>query len=397
MYRRIIENKIISLLNKREILILYGPRRVGKTTILNNLKTIFNQKQHPCMLYTLDDPASSIIFANPTVNKLKTIFSELGFNTNKNYLLLDEVQSFSKIDILLKLIYDHFSHIKVIVTSSSSILLLHELTESLAGRKLFIEIFPLTLSEYTGININTYFKFDDLITKKEELSNILTHNFSIYGSYPEIVNMDKNIDKIHKLRDIIDSSLYKDIFIQEKIKAPKTLVYLVQLLAFQIGNLVNLNELSTQLGISRNTVNEYINILERFFIIFRLTPFEKNIRSEITSKFKVYFWDLGLRNAIIYRFTPFDNREDKGALFENIIISSILKRNYYSGCLWQPFFWRTYEGSEIDLVLRNILTEKLWIFQITTTNRALFSRSFDKYKPVKKIVVNLSNGYKYCM
>lgn len=396
IYPRIIEKKIKKLLDKPEILILYGPRRVGKTTLL---KKIFQslKETFTCSFYSLDDPSSSIIFQDPSTEKLRRIFSETGFHKDKkSFLFLDEVQSFPKIDLLLKLIYDHFPNVKVMATSSSSLLLLNTLTESLAGRKYFLEILPLTLAEYKKKEISNYFDFPEFITLKEEFTNIL-YSFCVFGSYPEILNIKTNEEKIAKLKDILDSSLYKDIFIQENIKAPKSLISLVQLLSYQVGSLVNLNELSTQLGISRNTVNEYISILEKFFIVFRLLPFEKNLRSEIGSKFKVYFWDPGIRNSVINRFSSLEIRDDKGALFENLIITSIIKRNFYEGKVFQPFFWRTYEGYEIDLVLKNIQTDEIWAFQISTSKKIKFSRAFDRYHPARKIAVGLSDGYKYCL
>jgi uncharacterized protein len=170
----------------------------------------------------------------------------------------------------------------------------------------------------------------------------------------------------------------------------------VRLLAYQISNLVNLNELATQLGISRNTVDQYISILEKYFIVFRLQPFERNLRSEITSKQKIYFWDLGIRNSVINRFFSFETRDDKGALFENFIIASIMKRNYYEGRTFNLYFWRTYQGYEIDLILEGVQDQELWAFQITTTGKANFSRAFDAYNPTSKIVISLENAYRFC-
>ncbi|MBI2263837.1 MAG: ATP-binding protein [Armatimonadetes bacterium] len=395
-YTRIVEKSILKLLNKPELVILYGPRRVGKTTVLRGLFEKL-RRDHCCASYTLDDPSASMIFQHPSTERLKAIFSEIGFSeSRKNYLFLDEVQSFEGIDKLLKLIFDHFSHVKVIATSSSSLLLLQSLTESLAGRKYFLELLPLTLSEYRNLEVKDYFSFPEFLTRAEELTNSV-HSFAVFGSFPEVLLIKESQGKMSKLRDILDSSLYKDIFILENIKAPKALVQLVQLLSYQIGNLVNLNEIATQLGISRNTVNEYVSILEKFFIVFRLTPFERNLRSEMTSRFKVYFWDLGVRNAVISRFSPFAARDDRGALFENLVVASILKRNLYSGRIFKTFFWRTYDGFEIDLILENVETEEIWAVQISTSGKTRFSRAFDRYNPTRKIAVNAGEGYRYCL
>jgi hypothetical protein len=218
----------------------------------------------------------------------------------------------------------------------------------------------------------------------------------IYGSYPEVLNLTAVVEKQVKLRDIVESVLYKDIFLIENIKAPQVIVKLVTLLAHQIGNLVNLNEIASQLGISRNTVEQYIAILEKYFLVFRLAPFERNLRSEISSHQKVFFWDLGVRNAVINRFFTFETREDKGALFENLVIASVLKRNLYSHRPFNPYFWRNYQGNEIDLVLENVNKQELWAFQVTTTGSAKFSRSFDVYQPARKTVIGLENAYQFC-
>ena len=198
------------------------------------------------------------------------------------------------------------------------------------------------------------------------------------------------------MRDILDSTLYKDIFILEHLKAPHVLVRLVTLMAYQIGNLVNINELATQLGMSRNTVDQYIAILEKYFLVFRLPSFSRNLRSELNSKFKVYFWDMGIRNALINRFFPFESREDKGAIFENLIIASILKRNLYAHRPYNAYFWRTYQGYEIDLVLENNQIREYLALQITLAKKAPFSKAFEVYQPARKYVVTSSNGYRFC-
>jgi hypothetical protein len=328
---------------------------------------------------------------------LERIFSELGFASGQRaYLFLDEVQGFSRIDLLLKLIYDHFSDVKVLATSSSSFLLLQKLTDSLlAGRKYFIELLPLTLGEYSGIPVNDYFSFPESITQAGYLNETL-HSLAVYGLYPEVTNRQNVEEKQAKLRDILESALYKDIFILEKVKAPQVLVKLVTLLAYQVGNLVNLNELAAQLGITRNTVDQYITILEKYFLIFRLPSFSRNLRSELNSKFKVYFWDVGIRNALINRFAPLDARDDKGMLFENLIVASVMKRNLYAHRPFNAYFWRTYQGYEIDLVLESSQDLELQAFQITWSEKATFSRAFDAYKPMKTFVVTPENAYRFC-
>jgi len=395
MYQRIIEQRLAGLLERPEILVLYGPRRVGKTTLLQKLYGQVSVAA-PAASYSLDDPTAQQIFAEPSTARLQRIFTELGFDPDRRaYLFLDEVQGFPRIDLLLKLAFDHFPHVKVVATSSSSLLLLQGLTDSLAGRKFFIELLPLTLGEYAGVEVDDFFAFPERITQAASL-NETARSFAVYGSYPEVLSLPSPADRAAKLRDILESTLHKDIFLLENLKAPQALVKLVTLLAYQIGSLVNLNELATQLGITRNTVDQYISILEKYFLVFRLPPLSRNLRNEINTKHKVYFWDLGLRNAAINRFFPFEGRDDRGALFENLIVAAILKRNLYAQRPHNAYFWRTYQGYEIDLVLENTRQPEITALQITTTGRASFSQSFDSYQPAQRLVVDLQNAYRFC-
>lgn len=396
MFNRIVKDTLHQLMPAPEILIIYGPRRVGKTTLLHMIQDDLQAENAPIAFYSLDDPSAQAIFAEPSTERLVRIFSELGFNPNRrNYLLLDEVQGFQKIDLLLKLIFDHFPSVKTLATSSSSLLLLQNLTDSLAGRKYFIELLPLTLEEISGIHAVDYFSFPENITQQGHLNEML-RTMAVYGAYPEIVKNPVIKEKQAKLHDILESALYKDIFMLERLKSPQVLSRLLYLLAYQVGNLVDLNELATQLGISRNTVDQYISILEKYFLIFRLTAFSRNLRSEMSTKFKVYFWDTGIRNALISRFYPFEAREDRGAVFENLVIASIMKRNLYAQRPFNAYFWRTYQGYEIDLILENNQVSDLWAFQITLAGKAVFSKAFDVYHPNKTLAIRAENAYRFC-
>lgn len=396
MYTRIVERTLRSLLTSPEILLLYGPRRAGKTTLLRLLHGERQADQDPCAIYSLDDPTAQALFGEPSTARLERIFSELGFlPSGRSYLFLDEVQAMPRIHLLLKLTFDHFPHVKVIATSSSSLLLLQGLSDSLAGRKIFIELLPLTLGELAGVEIEDYFSFPESLTQQGRLNETL-RTLAVYGSYPEVAANPSGEGKQDKLRDILDSAIFKDIFMLERIKAPQVLTQLIALLAYQIGSLVNLNELATQLGISRNTVDQYISILEKYFIVFRLRAFSRNLRNELTSKFKVYFWDLGIRNAAIHRFQPFETREDKGGLFENLIVAAILKRNLYARRPFNAYFWRTYQGGEVDLVLESVRAQEIWGFQITTAQSDRYSKAFEEYRPARKLVVTPDNAYRFC-
>ena len=217
VYARITEDILRSLLDRPEILILYGPRRVGKTTLIEKLYLDLGQSNIAAS-YSLDDPGAQGLWGEPSIDRITRIFAELGFSPGRrSFLFLDEIQGFPRIDLLLKLIYDHFPHVKVIATSSSSLLLLQGLTDSLAGRKYFIELLPLTLSEFSGISIKDYFSFPESITHQGSLSQLVS-SFATYGSYPEILNREAVEEKQAKLHDLLDSALYKDIFLLETLK-----------------------------------------------------------------------------------------------------------------------------------------------------------------------------------
>lgn len=394
IYHRVIEDRINLLLPSREALILFGPRRVGKTTLLRRLEEQLKVSA-PTAYFSLDDPGAQSIFRDFTIDRLATIFNGLGFTSQgRNYLLLDEILFFDGVDLLIKLIFDQFPQVKILATSSSSLLLMDSLTESLAGRKYFIELLPLTLAEILGLDEPDFFSFTGRPAQAPELS-ARTLEILNYGSYPEVVNLADHTEKRAKIKDLVDSALFKDLLLLEGIKNPRALTNLVSLLAHQVGSLVNTNEIATLLGISRRMVDEYIGLLEKFFVVFRLPPFGRNPRSEIGSKFKVYFHDLGIRNGIINRYEPVAGRDDRGALLENLIIAGIAKRNLYAGNPYRLFFWRNYSGYEVDLVLEAVEKKELVALEIKASGRGGVTRAFDKYAPHRKILAGLEDAYKY--
>jgi uncharacterized protein len=396
LYPRIIEENVEKALPSPEALILYGPRRVGKTTILQ----LFENKLKPgspTAYFSLDDPGAKSIFKDFSLARLDSIFRSLGFDAlSKNYLFLDEILYFEKIDLLLKLIVDNFPHVKVLASSSSSILLKKSLSESLAGRKHFMELLPLSLGELYGLKGNDFFAFPEQILRGPELTARMSE-IIVYGTYPEVITLPGHTEKRAKLKDLVESALFKDLFLLEGIRHPKVLTDLLTLLAHQTGALVNINEIATILGISRRMVDEYIGILEKFFVIFRLLPFSRNPRSELGSKFKVYFWDTGIRNSIISHFEPIENRDDRGVLLENIIISGIARRNLYAGRPYQQHFWRNYAGYEIDCILEGIEKKELIAIEIKYSGRGKITRAFDTYGPDRKIIADFKNSYRFCL
>ena len=317
-----------SLLEPHKVLILYGARQVGKTTLLQK--------------FLSGTPLSYKLDSGDNIRTRQILgsqdFIRIGeYIEGYELLAIDEAQQIPEIGMGLKIIIDQFPEIKIIATGSSSFDLSHQIGEPLTGRKRTIILYPLSqgelLSEY-----NRY----ELSQKLEE--------FLIFGSYPEIFLADNRDEKISLLDELVNSYLLKDILTLERVKSPGILLDLLKLLAFQVGNQVSLNELSMSLKIDVKTVGRYLDLLEKTFVITRLRGFSRNLRKEITRKNKYYFLDNGIRNAVIYQFNPLESRNDIGPLWENFIITERLKQRTYGRIFAASYFWRTYEGQEIDLI-----------------------------------------------
>lgn len=332
--------------NYKEILILLGARQVGKTTLLKRL--------FPSAYYLLVD--------NETVkNNLEkydiSIYKQV-FPIQTTKLIIDEIHLLSDPGRAAKIIYDQMPNINLIITGSSSLQIKNRATESLAGRKLDYHLYPLTFSEYLfqkGIEDNLNYQIITNVLEKGlqervhsfDLKGTL-ENVLVYGLYPHLVDQPNNQEY---LKNFVDSVIFKDLVELQAIENRSGALNLLRLLAYQIGSLVNISELSNRLGMNIATVRRYLNIFEQSFIIFPLRPYSKIGRDEIGKMNKYYFYDLGLRNALIENFNPIQSRQDFGAIFENFMISELLKINIYGKFGYKINFWRTKQGSEIDLVL----------------------------------------------
>lgn len=323
MIKRILENKIVSLLGSGKAIIIMGARQVGKSTLLD---TIFRDKKD-ILWMTGDDLDIQELFSQMTSTRLKALLG-----TTK-ILIIDEAQRIPDIGLRLKLITDQIKGVQVIATGSSSFELASRVNESLAGRKREFRMYPVSFSEMVS-NTNLL----------EEL-RLIPHRM-VYGYYPEVVSNPGNEPVI--LKELSDSFLYKDILSFESINKPDKVVRLLKALAFQIGSQVSYNEVAQLVGLDSKTVERYIDILEKSYIIFRLGSFSRNLRNELKSSRKIYFWDLGIRNLLIGNLSQIENRTDAGALWENFIIAERLKRNSYNGSIAQYWFWRTQQQKEID-------------------------------------------------
>jgi predicted AAA+ superfamily ATPase len=311
-----------------KVIVIYGPRRIGKTTLL---KKYLESENNSVLFVNGDDIIVRQYLESQSIQTLRD------FVGNHRLLVVDEAQYVEKIGLNLKLIVDHIPEIKVIVTGSSSFDLARDVGEPLTGRKYVLKLFPLSQMEISKIE------------KRHETTASLESRL-IYGSYPEVVLIRDNRRREDYLRELIQSYLFKDILALEGIRYANKLVRLLQLLAFQIGKQVSFAELGKQLSMSKNTVERYLDLLEKVFVIYRLSGFSRNLRKEITKSQRYFFYDTGIRNALIGNFNPLAVRNDLGELWENYIITERMKRQEYLRKVTNSYFWRTYDKKEIDLV-----------------------------------------------
>ena len=327
MFARTIGNKIVEKIDSGKAIVVIGARQVGKTTLLNEIL-----KGRDYLFLDADDPSTRNLLQNPTTEQIRTFIGEY------KYVFLDEAQRISGIGLTLKIITDQFKEVQLFVSGSSSFDLGNELNEPLTGRKWEYELFPISWEEYE--------QKIGFIKSEQQLENRL-----LYGLFPEVINNQGK--ERETLKNLVNSYLYRDILAFSDIRRPEVLEKLLQALALQVGSEVNYNELSQLIGINKVTVQKYIDILEKGYIIFRLNSFNRNIRNEIKRNRKIYFYDNGIRNMIIGNFNQLDLRVDKGALWENFLVSERRKQNLYKDTFSKMYFWRTKQQQEIDFVEEN--------------------------------------------
>lgn len=325
MIHRTLEDKITPLLHGGKAIVIMGARQVGKSTLLKMM--LGNGKD--VLWLNGDDTDVQEMFRNITSTRLQAIIG------NNRLVVIDEAQRIADVGLRIKLITDQIDDVQVIATGSSSFELASKINEPLTGRKREFRMFPLSFSEMAR---HTSF-LDEL--------RMLPHRL-VYGYYPEVASNEGEEKDI--LKELSDSYLYKDILSLENINKPDKLSRLLKALALQIGSQVSYNEVGGLVGLDSKTVERYIDILEKAYIVFRLGSFSRNIRNELKSSRKIYFWDLGIRNAVIGNFAQVENRGDVGEMWENFVISERLKQNAYDGSFAQAGFWRTKQQKEIDYI-----------------------------------------------
>ncbi|HEY6907007.1 MAG TPA: ATP-binding protein [Ignavibacteriaceae bacterium] len=327
-----IPRKALNILKNRlkpgKVIIILGARQVGKTVLLKDfLKTV----REKYIFWNGEDFAVHELLKRRTIQNYKNLLG------TSELLVIDEAQKVPDIGLILKLIVDSFEKLKIIVTGSSAFDIANLTGEPLTGRKYEVMIFPVSESEYKTIE------------KPEEAKDNLMQRL-VYGNMPELVSIPDQNEKEEYLREIINSYLLKDILTFERIKNSSKLVSLLKLLAYQVGNEASMEELGRQTAMSKNTVERYLDLLSKVFVIYRLNGFSKNLRKEVVKNSKWYFYDNGIRNAIIANFSSINLRNDKGSLWENYIMSERIKSLSYSGIHCNRYFWRTYDKQEIDLI-----------------------------------------------
>jgi predicted AAA+ superfamily ATPase len=328
-FNRYYENDFFSrYVKKGKVLVLYGPRRTGKTSLINKVLTDFHEK-----VYTGsgDDFLLREILSSDDIHRITQSFK--GYSL----VIIDEAQRILNVGYGLKIITDHLTEVGVIATGSSSFELSNRVGEPLTGRNTVLTLYPLSVMELV--------QQEGRMAVINQLNDLL-----IFGMYPEVLTAENHNDKISYLINIRNSYLLRDILELENLRNSSKIADLLKLLAFQVGSEVSLNELSNSLGIAKKTVERYLDLLSKAFIIRKIGGYSRNLRNEVTKTARYYFYDNGIRNAMINNFNDMNTRMDHGMLWENFCVSERLKVQEYRRNYSNNYFWRTYEGHEVDLV-----------------------------------------------
>ena len=353
--KAVLESKI----GKGKVLLLIGPRQVGKTTLLKNILTSVSSEKK-VQFWNCDESDVRQFLSEANSAKLKS------FVGNSDFIVIDEAQRVKDIGLTIKLLHDSFPNVQLAVTGSSSLDLSNSINEPLTGRKFEYNLFPFSTNELVN--------HTSMLEEMRLLKNRL-----VYGFYPDVVNNPGEEKEI--LTNIVNSYLYKDVFEFQDIRKSSVIEKLVQALALQVGSEVSFNELGNLLGIDTVTVQRYVDLLEKAYVIFHIRSYSRNVRNELKKSIKIYFYDNGVRNSVISNFSPVDLRSDIGVLWENFLISERIKNNVYHNKNAKYYFWRTTQKQEIDF--------------IEEVEQNLFAYEF-KYNPKKansKCPLTFSNNY----
>ena len=352
-------------LHRGKVIVLIGPRQVGKTTIINTLLA-----DNDYLFLDGDDHSVAEIISNANTEALRSIIGTY------KYVFIDEVQRIPNIGLKLKIIVDQIKDVQVIVSGSSAFDINNATQESLTGRKFEYNLFPISWNEFES-NVG-YLKAQQQLELR-----------MLYGMYPDVIN---NFGEEYEiLKNLVSSYLYKDILALAGIRKSEYLEKVVQALAFQVGNEVSYNEIAQLVGIDKNTVSTYIDLLEKSFVVFRVNSFSKNLRNEIKANKKIYFYDNGVRNIVIGNFTNLALRQDKGALWENFMMAERVKFLSYTQSNAKPYFWRTTTQQQIDYIETNADDVAAFEFKLSPTKKVKLPKSFETAYNPSFMVVNKNN------
>ena len=369
MIQRQLVKIVESRLFRKKAIIIVGPRQVGKTTLL---KMLADKSDRRVLNWNCDEPDVRQKLTEPTS-------TQLGAETaNADIIFIDEAQRVQNIGITLKLLTDNFPDKQIVVTGSSALELSNSINEPLTGRKYEYVMFPISAEELID-------------NHGAQVEQRLLERRMIYGSYPEVITNEGDEKEI--LTNIVGSYLYKDIFSFQDVRKPEIIEQLLQALALQIGSEVSFNELGKLVGLNSLTVQRYIDLMEKSYIIFHLRSYSRNVRSELKKSRKIYFYDNGVRNAILGDYKPLDLRHDTGALWENYIISERLKHNAYNMFYGKSYFWRTIQQQEIDYIEDVDGTLHAYEFKWNTTRQPRLTETFARNYPNHTFAVVTPNNY----
>ena len=362
MIERLVTGNILNDYKKGKVIILLGPRQVGKTTLLEKLK----EGNKNVLSINCDDRDDARLLEGKSSAELRQLLSPY------DLVAVDEAQRVENIGLTIKMIGDLKLKTQVVVTGSSSLDMSSKINEPATGRTIDYQLFPFSLPELAKDH-------------GERNEQKLLESRMIYGLYPEVVNEPQ--DAKRTLINLADKYLYKDLFSFKGIRKPELVENLVRALALQVGNEVSYNELSNTLGVDKTTVENYIGLLEKCFVVFRLGSFSRNMRDEIKKGKKIYFYDNGIRNAVIRNFAPLDLRNDTGALWENLMVSERFKHNSYSMNYANIYFWRTHSRKEIDLVEERDGLLSTYEFKWKPSKKASIPKDFSESYPNSSFTV----------
>lgn len=364
---RSLKHRIEQGWDAKKVIVVVGPRQVGKTTLIHEICA----SQKDVLFLSADDPSVRSNLENQSEQNLRRLIN------NAKIIFIDEAQRIENIGLTIKIIHDLIKDVRIILSGSSSLEIANKINEPLTGRKLEFQMFPISWQELID--------YQGYMTSQSQL-----HNRLIFGMYPEVITHPKNAQTL--ISGIAGSYLYKDLLNFQGIRKPEFLEKLLIALALQLGSEVNYNELSSLLRVDRKTIETYIHLLEQAFVIFKLNPLSRNVRNELNTGRKIYFYDNGVRNSLLGDFKSVELRTDMGALWENFLVSERKKRNAYAQHTCFTYFWRTYQQQEIDYIEEVNGVFKAYEFKWNERSKAKLSKTFiSSYNPVETGIITPAN------